>query len=384
MKFSEPGPLHRTTRIALAVLLVLSHPLWAATIVVDETTCTLVDAITAANTDTAVGGCPAGSGADTIELISHVILTEVNNGTIGNATGLPVVTSEITLIGGNRTIRRIGENHFRIFRIDVFGNLQLYELTISGGVADLGAGLFNSGQLSMTDCTVSANDASQDEGTLSDGGGGILNGGTAVLDRVTISGNIAFSVGGGIYNGNQLTITNSTISDNFAWHAGGIFSAVGGVTITNTTVIGNESGLGGVGMQATNSIFAENIVNCEDIVFVDGGGNFADDSSCGAGLQPITPGIDIDITLADNGGPTLTHALLPDSVAIDAAGDCGLDTDQRGFPRDAGACDSGSVEFQGGGDVPASSTVGLLFLLGILAMVSWAILRPQRRTRHTT
>jgi len=50
----EPGSLRRTTRCALAVLLVVSHPVWAATIIVDETTCTLVDAMTAANTDAAV------------------------------------------------------------------------------------------------------------------------------------------------------------------------------------------------------------------------------------------------------------------------------------------------------------------------------------------
>ena len=65
--------LQRGGRVALAVLLVLfSHPALAATIVVDETTCTLVDAITAANTDSPVGGCTAGSGPDTIELTTNV------------------------------------------------------------------------------------------------------------------------------------------------------------------------------------------------------------------------------------------------------------------------------------------------------------------------
>ena len=53
----------------------------------------------------------------------------------------------------------------------------------------------------------------------------------------------------------------------------------------------------------------------------------------------------LDPMLADNGGPTKTHALLPGSNAIDAAGSCGLMTDQRGWLRDDGACDSGSYEF---------------------------------------
>jgi hypothetical protein len=74
----RPGPLQRTIRITRSVLLVLSHPLWAATIIVDETSCTLVDAIAAANTDTAVGGCPAGSGADTMKLITDITLSAIN------------------------------------------------------------------------------------------------------------------------------------------------------------------------------------------------------------------------------------------------------------------------------------------------------------------
>ncbi len=73
----------------------------------------------------------------------------------------------------------------------------------------------------------------------------------------------------------------------------------------------------------------------------DGGGNFDDDGSCGDGFRRITG---LDPVLADNGGPTPTHALLPGSSALDAAGGCGLATDQRGFFRDA-ACDSGAFEF---------------------------------------
>ena len=60
MYYNRP---QRSGHVALAMLLVLfSHPALAAIIVDDETTCTLVDAITAANTDAAVGGCSAGSG----------------------------------------------------------------------------------------------------------------------------------------------------------------------------------------------------------------------------------------------------------------------------------------------------------------------------------
>ena len=128
-------------------------------------------------------------------------------------------------------------------------------------------------------------------------------------------------------------ITNSTFSANSTnGDSGGavlIFAIQGGsITLTNSII--GDSGGGG---------------NCVGSLINDGGSNFADDGTCGPGFAHITPGLDFDTELADNGGPTLTHALLPFSVAIDAASDCGLDTDQRGFPRDDGACDSGSFEF---------------------------------------
>ena len=53
--------------------------------------------------------------------------------------------------------------------------------------------------------------------------------------------------------------------------------------------------------------------------------------------------------LQDNGGPTMTHALLPGSVAIDVipADMCEVDEDQRGEPRPGGTmCDVGAFELQ--------------------------------------
>ena len=96
----------------------------------------------------------------------------------------------------------------------------------------------------------------------------------------------------------------------------------------------------------TNSIIANSLVggDCGGAGGVnDSGNNFGGDPSC-FGSSTITPGVDFDTTLADNGGPTLTHALLAGSVAIDA-GACDLDFDQRGVP-----CDSGSYEFVSGSD----------------------------------
>jgi hypothetical protein len=56
--------------------------------------------------------------------------------------------------------------------------------------------------------------------------------------------------------------------------------------------------------------------------------------------------------LANNGGPTQTHDLLPGSAAIDAvlpAGPSGVSTDQRGVLRPQGpSCDIGAFEVEAG------------------------------------
>jgi hypothetical protein len=94
----------------------------------------------------------------------------------------------------------------------------------------------------------------------------------------------------------------------------------------------------------TNSLLeSPSGTNCSGSV-VDGGGNLADDTSCGT-IPGTLAGL--SFSLADNGGTTKTHALSAGSNAIDHAGDCGLELDQRGAPRFDGACDSGSFEFGG-------------------------------------
>ena len=77
---------NRVTELAVLALLIVPNRLTPAVIVVDDT-CSLADAITAANTDSATGGCPAGSGADELQLTGDVTLTEE----------LPSVASEISV-----------------------------------------------------------------------------------------------------------------------------------------------------------------------------------------------------------------------------------------------------------------------------------------------
>jgi hypothetical protein len=172
--------LQRQWRLPLArVALLLAQgqqPVQAATIPVGGA-CTLVDAITAANTDTATGGCPAGSGADTIILPagSTQTLTEVNNSTYG-PTGLPVVSSMITMAGnGSAVVRDSATPDFRMLAVNSTGELILQEATVSEGRSFLESG----------------------DPVENSGGGGVNVVGTLTLANSTISGNVTFYGGGG-------------------------------------------------------------------------------------------------------------------------------------------------------------------------------------------
>src|SRR5262245_36898742 len=193
---------YRQSLAGVALLLTLSaSAVLADTITVDGTTCTLINAIITANTDKNTGHCvqtpTTTAGADTIVLQAGSIhtLTAVQDTTYGD-TGLPVVSSELTIAGNNSTIMRSGASPtFRILAVGSTGDLTLMSTTISGGVAI---------------------------GTLATAkGGGILNySGTVTLLDSTVSGNSAGVNGGGLYNSASsagssatMTLANSTVSD---------------------------------------------------------------------------------------------------------------------------------------------------------------------------
>lgn len=122
------NPLQQTAWLLLVVLLLLQKPIGAAVITVDET-CTLVDAIAAANGDSAVVGCTAGQGADSIVLTGDVLLTEAYSG----SDGLPTVTSDITLEGNDFIIERDqAAPDFDLFHVLSSGTLTLTDLTTAG------------------------------------------------------------------------------------------------------------------------------------------------------------------------------------------------------------------------------------------------------------
>lgn len=278
--------------------------------------------------------------------------------------------------------------------------LSLANCVITGNKGN-GAGVqVSGGSLTATECTFSNGSS----GTGSDAGG-ISSTSKLVLHRCTVSGNSGGANGGGIHAKNYLLLDGCTISGNQAFEGGGVFLdgafGPGGLTILNTTISGNTAtGIspgfgGGIAMQSFNgtlavfnSTFTMNkasgggaigflsgasstvtiessilfgdiatmtsspeivgssyTVNTSLLASKSGASSFMGDAFTNAniGVNPLLG------SLADNGGPTLTHMLGFNSPAIDKGSNpVGLSTDQRGvgFPRVVGpATDIGAFEF---------------------------------------
>lgn len=203
---------------------------------------------------------------------------------------------------------------------------------------------------------------------------GVYNGGTLNIVNSTISGNTANTEGAGVYNPVTLTISNSTFSDNSSQIAGAVFNT-GSLVITNSTITNNTSMFlaGGVvnlnNFQIGNTILNEgpasaNIYNNSSDVVMSLGYNLSSDDAFGILTGPGDQ-IRTDPKLGplqNNGGHTLTHALLPGSPAIDA-GDPSFTPppsfDQRGpgFLRIVdGRIDKGSFEIQSGSTATPTPT----------------------------
>ncbi len=478
-----PGPLQITliSILILGVYTVFSaSPARAAVITItskldtaDPGRCRLRDAITASNTNTATGDCPAGEpGMDTIgfDLGDQCSLIPC---TITLTNTFPTVTEDL-IIDGNNTILD-GANTFRVFDLGAV-TVNISDLSIkNGNTAGLGGAINMSGDISTTGTTLTLSNVffsnnhadfggaiyfprgtltiinSNFSGNTAGAGGGaiveesngmlivdatIFNNNTAVnrggamgiggeahithssfsgnsassggaiekflagdlvldssifvnntanfqsptsgggafhlsdtgnvaLINTTISGNHAMGNGGGIFNQSAtLALNNVTVTDNTAdsdndgiGDGGGIYRETGSVQVQNTIIADNFDTPGGTGMgikipDCSGTFLSQgyNIIGVND--GCNGFSNGVNADIVGTLSSPIDPLLD---TLADNGGPTQTHALLPGSPAINAGdpllpGSGGLAcaaTDQRGVARPEGTtCDIGAFEFK--------------------------------------
>jgi CSLREA domain-containing protein len=356
--------------------------------------CSLREAIRAANDDTATDACPAGSGADTINLpAGSYLLTLGGMGENDNAAGDLDIQRDLTIVGAGRAVTTIDGNGLdRVFDIRLRSPdtlVKISDVTIRGGFpgTDEGSGIrVRFGALTLDTVRVTDNTGAQaiyvwDSLTVANsripnnpGMGGIFvrRGGEATIQNSTISGNTSTSDGGGISSQGTLTVVNSTISGNSTTNSGGgilIYQTAGGVSsasLYNVTISNNtadtDNFLGGDGggisifsgtFSSQNTIIAGNFDNSAIIQSPD---CFGELTSLGYNLIQDTSGCTITGTLTgnllgfnaglgplqDNGGPTFTHALLVNSPAIDAGApgsgcqdqnNVVLGIDQRGYLR---------------------------------------------------
>ncbi len=222
-----------------------------ATINVDGVTCTLADAITAANTNAAVGGCTAGSGADTLNLTANIGLTAA----------LPAITTPITIEGNGNTIsRQTGSPDFRILTVTSGGNLTLNSATVSGGTAPGGFPTGYGGGIYARSATLTVNDSTLSNNLAVGWGGGIFAWSVALtVNNSTISSNSTNFVGGGIsaFGNSSVTILGSNISNNSAADdGGGIDLRSSTLTVSNSTISSNSTNTDGGGIHATSASLA--------------------------------------------------------------------------------------------------------------------------------
>jgi RTX calcium-binding nonapeptide repeat (4 copies) len=451
-----------TLLLVVIGLLLVPAAAHATTITVDSTAdslsgCTLRNAITAANTNSAQGTCPAGQASPTADTIDFAVSS---GSTITLASALPAINQDLAIAGsGASQLTVSGADAVRVFDVNPGTTASISDLTVThgfcnntcvngasgGGIQNRGTltldgvvvdhstasltnggipgggGIYNQGTLTLTRSTVTSNTASSTGGTgqnsprgggiLSFGGtstvtidrstvsgnsvtanagpggttnadgGGIENFGTLTVERSTFSGNTVSAagstsnqaVGGAIANANSAsinaTIDRSTISGNTASagapvsteQGGGIsapLSPPGVVSVTSSTLTGNSAASDANARTTTQVTFKNTIVsnpqgggaNC-------GGGatsqgyNLEDTNSCGFNQPTDLPGTantGLDPNLANNGGPTQTHALLPGSPAIDQGlASAGETIDQRGLTRPS---DFGEFANATGGD----------------------------------
>src|SRR5262245_32497345 len=272
---------------------------------------TITDSVITANTVTNPSGVSYGGG------ISNEAgdLTLINTSVVGNTSGY---------VGGGIVNRGLAT--LTLVNSSVADNISGY----------LGGGIYSEGRLSISDTSIARNTA------LTGGGGGIFRArGTLTLSNSTISGNTATvgvtgGGGGGLGSSNANdgpnVLTNCTISGNIGIHGGGIASGAplevrsctvvanqvfsvpssqtstgGGISgsaiLANTVVAGNSSDSGqSPDCEGTMTSLGYNLIQSTVGCLLEG--------TLDGNITGQDPGLGV---LADNGGPTRTHALLAGS-----------------------------------------------------------------------
>ena len=304
----------------------------------------------------AIGLANSNPGRDVIRFDTATVFATPQ--TVALELGQLAISDSVDVLGhGARHITIDGQGRSRVLFV-ADGNAAdptealVQGVTITGGNAVFGGGILNRANLTLTESVVSGNAGtfgggirnsggtlmvarSNLLGNIADRGAGIdsdtdSSGNVTEVSNTTISGNTATVAGGGLYNFDGLTIIeNSTITDNSAPPAGGAGVAGSGLTSVGTEILSTIiSGNDGTDIDFLNGDFNSFISLGFNLV---GSGNAVEDAF---GNNDQTNIDDPQLgPLEDNGGPTLTYAVLATSPALDAGDNFSeLISDQRGVP----------------------------------------------------
>ncbi|WP_026795717.1 MULTISPECIES: DUF4347 domain-containing protein [Planktothrix] len=359
---------------------------------------TLREAIEAANNNTITDLGDTGTGTESDTIIFDPAVFDTPQ-TITLKNGPLTITDALTLEGTGATNLTIsGNNASRVLEISQLlnqapvnligitvangyegfetslgggitingGNVYLLDCIVAENIALVGGGIsVNKGSFTVQNSTISNNKAVFDGGGISvsigsftvqnstisnneavlDGGGVLVDNGSFFAQNSTISNNKATSNGGGIFfansnyqgplNGLNFLVLNSTIAFNRAETGGGIILSNGSLGIIENSIIAGNSpqSITGISPDVSGSFdsYGLNLIGNPN-----GSTGFEQDKTITDIIQVL------DVELKNNGGSTLTHALVPNLVnpAIDAGNNqpglvffSDFTTDQRGVDR---------------------------------------------------
>jgi hypothetical protein len=238
-----------------------------------------------------------------------------------------------------------GDNATRLFNIQTYGSVSISGITIARGTADIGGGIrCANAQFSLADCIIRDCSAQRGGGLAQVGNGQMMVRNCSFVGNSAIDTGDNSAGGGAVFNHFSLSVIEQcTFSSNRVVDGvgGGAIMNEGYMDLLDSTVAGNSSSAGGGGIQhagnfstlvVQGSIVANNLSSngTPDVggAVFSGGFNLIGRT---AGTNGFTNGIRGDIVgsvvtrvdpllgpLQDNGGTTLTHALLPGSPAINA------------------------------------------------------------------
>ena len=311
------------------------------------------------------GGGALFNNGGTLFVMNVMAMNNLADGESGSGGGLLSTTGAVTItesiFDANSANRAGGAIELIDGSLD-FSNSEMINNDVNGTAGMPNPGSGGAFHVSGNNTLINFNMATVSGNSAANQGGGLWNqdGSTMNVTMSTVDNNSATD-GGGIYNntGSMTTVSTSTISTNMASNSGGGLRNNGASFIIDaTTIADNMAGGNGGGIYGFNNVELKNTIVAMNMG-ANGNDVFGTITSNDYNLigeddfdvfMPMPNDLEGEVPqlgpLADNGGATLTHALMDGSAGINGGDPNDLFSDQRGFSVN-GVRDIGAFEFDG-------------------------------------